>query len=145
LIFYPKCKDGYSNFACCICRPRTPNCNALGFNGGIDLSCAKRLKIGEPSSPSCNSDTENDAGLCYERCKSGYYGVGPVCWSKVPNGWTDCGMGAAKDKSTCGSITSGQIMSVGTLALNVATLGASSGATTAAKASSNSKLVKLFK
>lgn len=27
----------------------------------------------------CGSD-EYDAGLCYPRCKSGYHGVGPVCW-----------------------------------------------------------------
>ena len=24
---------------------------------------------------------ELDAGLCYERCESGYHGVGPVCWA----------------------------------------------------------------
>lgn len=26
-------------------------------------------------------DKEYDAGLCYERCRAGYHGIGPVCWS----------------------------------------------------------------
>lgn len=28
----------------------------------------------------CGKDKEYDAGLCYKPCKSGYKGVGPVCW-----------------------------------------------------------------
>jgi hypothetical protein len=40
-IFYPKCKSGFKNVGCCICRPSRPNCRALGLNNGIDLSCAK--------------------------------------------------------------------------------------------------------
>lgn len=28
---------------------------------------------------------ELDAGLCYERCRDGYNGVGPVCWAKTEN------------------------------------------------------------
>lgn len=30
----------------------------------------------------CGGD-EYDAGLCYTKCKSGYHGVGPVCWQNV--------------------------------------------------------------
>jgi hypothetical protein len=51
-----------------------------------------------------------DAGLCYERCREGYRGVGPVCWANSVNvgtgkvlepqscddsghnGWTDTGL-----------------------------------------------------
>jgi hypothetical protein len=43
LMYYPKCRSGYSAFGCCICRPSAPNCGALGYNGGIDLSCAKKV------------------------------------------------------------------------------------------------------
>lgn len=48
LLWYPKCKTGYNPFGCCICRPSVPNCAALGFNRGIDLSCAKKIIIGSP-------------------------------------------------------------------------------------------------
>jgi hypothetical protein len=42
LLCYPKCRDGYHNFGCCICRPPVPDCTAEGMNSGIDLSCAKK-------------------------------------------------------------------------------------------------------
>jgi hypothetical protein len=29
---------------------------------------------------SCPPGQEIDAGLCYQRCRNGYHGVGPVCW-----------------------------------------------------------------
>jgi hypothetical protein len=45
LIAYPKCKTGYNNLGCCICRPKIPNCLALGLNAGIDLSCAKKIIV----------------------------------------------------------------------------------------------------
>ena len=34
----------------------------------------------------CSSKPDNDAGLCYPNCKSGYNGVGPMCWKKDPFG-----------------------------------------------------------
>jgi len=77
---YPKCKPGYSPFGCCICRPTVPDCNALGMNGGLDLSCTKKLVLGSPSPADCAAGLEYDAGLCYPKCKTGYNGVGPVCW-----------------------------------------------------------------
>jgi hypothetical protein len=33
----------------------------------------------------CKPGEENDAGLCYPKCKNGYRGVGPVCWAKSEN------------------------------------------------------------
>ena len=71
---------------------------------------------------------ENDAGLCYDKCKAGYYGVGPVCWSEVPKdgavSWKGCGMGAAKDSGTCSAVITNQVISVAEVAMTVATLGA---------------------
>lgn len=34
---------------------------------------------------SCPPGQEEDAGLCYPRCRSGYHGVGPVCWADSHN------------------------------------------------------------
>ena len=50
------------------------------MNVGIDLSCAKKIIIGKPYSASCPSSKENNAGLCYNKCRTGFDGVGPVCW-----------------------------------------------------------------
>ena len=44
-----------------------------------------------------------DAGLCYDTCRSGYNGVGPVCWGQPPAGWVQCGMGSASSAVNCAS------------------------------------------
>jgi hypothetical protein len=31
--------------------------------------------------PNCGGGKQKDAGLCYDSCRSGFKGVGPVCWS----------------------------------------------------------------
>ena len=123
LIYYPKCKPGYKNVGCCICRPHVPDCKALGMNKGIDLSCAKKIKIGKPKVGLCKPDQEINAGLCYKNCKSGYKGVGPVCWAATPDGMVGCGMGAAKNKFTCGTVIGDQVVGPLTMVWTVATLG----------------------
>ena len=146
---YPKCRSGYSNFGCCICRPSNTNCGLYGLNDGIDLSCAKRIEIGNPRSMSCGSNLEYDAGLCYSKCKSGVYGVGPVCWANAPNGWVGCGMGAAISSKVCAETIVGQITSVGEMALNigsmVATMGGSTAATAGVKAAANAEKISKIK
>lgn len=34
---------------------------------------------------------DKDAGLCYDKCPAGMYGVGPVCWQECPAGYTNTG------------------------------------------------------
>ncbi len=56
----------------------------------------------------CKSEDENNAGLCYPKCESGFSGVGPLCWNdlkeygrgvgEVP---TDCGTGKERDAGLC--------------------------------------------
>ncbi|XP_022196873.2 uncharacterized protein LOC111054203 [Nilaparvata lugens] len=120
LIVYPKCAPGYSPFGCCICRPNPPDCPSHGLNPGIDLSCAKRIQIGNPQIGTCSPGFELDAGLCYPQCNPGYHGVGFVCWSQPPPTWVECGMGAATTPKTCASMICGQITSVGQLCINIA-------------------------
>ncbi len=67
-LFYPKCRPGYNNIGCCICRPHKPNCKALGMGVQFDLSCGKKIQIGKPHSPDCPLGKQKDAGLCYKRC-----------------------------------------------------------------------------
>jgi len=147
-IIYPKCKPGYSAAGCCICRPNPPNCSALGLNPGVDLSCAKKVTIGDPVPGVCGSQEQQDAGLCYSKCPGGFTGVGPVCWGQAPKGWVDCGMGAAKDSTTCAAIVAGQVVAVGNLALTIGSLGTSTsltaGLSAPAKASRLTKLTQEF-
>ena len=88
-VVYPKCQPGYSPAGCCICRPDVPDCPALGLNPGIDLSCAKRIIIGDPTPMICQSSLQYDAGLCYPLCQGGYYNVGPVCWTACGSSQVD--------------------------------------------------------
>lgn len=75
LIVYPKCKDGYFNDGCCLCRPKF-DCGKLGMGIRLFNSCGTKLEIGDPTPMKCNDDEDENAGLCYKKCKSGYKGVG---------------------------------------------------------------------
>ncbi len=46
---------------------------------------------------------QEDAGLCYNWCASGYYGVGPVCWQSCPAGYTDDGATCRRDAQIIGA------------------------------------------
>lgn len=51
---------------------------------------------GSVASGCANSTLEKDAtggpaGLCYPKCKTGYYGVGPLCWQSCPTNFRDDG------------------------------------------------------
>src|SRR5207247_1835 len=52
-IIYPKCKPGYHAIGCCICRPNKPECSKLGLGHQVDLSCGKKITIGDPTPGVC--------------------------------------------------------------------------------------------
>jgi len=101
-IYYPKCKWGYENFGCCICRPKSFRCSDYGLGHQVDISCHKRV-LHSPglSGKICKPGYYQSGLLCYPNCKSGFHGVGPVCWSNVPRGWHDCGVFYANTKANC--------------------------------------------
>lgn len=39
----------------------------------------------------CGPGRVYDAGLCYDPCRNGFTGVGPVCWGTCPKGYADHG------------------------------------------------------
>lgn len=98
LIVYPKCKSNFHTTGCCICSPDCPS----GMSD-IGISCGKntygrgvgnfRLK--------CPGEKEEQAGLCYDKCPTGWYGVGPVCWQSCPGNFFDCGVMCTADELTC--------------------------------------------
>jgi hypothetical protein len=115
----------------------------LGFAPGLSPSCPKRIFIGDPVIRNgCPDGKVYNAGLCYPSCPQGYTGVGPVCWAQAPQGWVDCGMGAAKNKSTCADKIIGQITSVGTAILNIATMGTAGALGKASEAAQKVKKIK---
>jgi hypothetical protein len=126
-LWYPICAPGYTDIGL-ICRPKNPDCEALGLNEGVDLDCYKRIKIGKPRTADCLSTQEKQLGLCYNKCPAGYKGVGPVCWAMAPPGMSTCGMGAAKDAKTCRSIVTDQVVGPLQIVFTVATLGAGASA-----------------
>ena len=122
-IAYPECKSGYRPAGCCLCEPIPPNCKKLGLVDGILFSCAKHVTIGDATPLTCPSSTEYDAGLCYKRCKFGFGGVGPVCWSECGGGQVDCGAGCGRSTEECALEVVGQVLGPLILVANVASLG----------------------
>jgi hypothetical protein len=58
----------------------------------IGVSCQKNTYTVGSSMPICSAGQDYDAGLCYNKCKSGFTGVGPVCWQKCHSESSfDCG------------------------------------------------------
>jgi hypothetical protein len=70
---------------------------------------APGYKVFSITPDSCNGvKDELQDGLCYERCKSGFHGIGPVCWADTVNigvgkpvGLEPCNPGWSNDGLTC--------------------------------------------
>jgi len=145
-MYYPSCAPGYYAAGCCICRPSDVNCEEHGLGGRVDLSCAKKVIVGNPTLTSCAANLEEDAGLCYTQCRDGFNGHGPVCWAHTPTGMVGCGMGAAESSAKCAEVVGNQIMSVVEVGLTIASLGSSAAATHSLKtAQSSNKLLRAFR
>jgi len=123
---YPNCRSGYRKIGCNIC---SMDCKQQGYAGGIPPSCPKKMYLSPGlEGAKCPSSKENDAGLCYKRCRTNYKGVGPVCWGQPPPGWVNCGMGASTTSGECASVVMDQVMGPAEVAMFAATFGASSSA-----------------
>lgn len=121
---YPKCKSGYTAVGSNIC---SPVCQ--GGMTDIGISCAKNTATRATNTASCGTGKDYDAGLCYDACKAGYDGVGPVCWGTCPADKPyACGMGCAVDANTCAQVTSDQVLSVVSTAASIALTAVSGGA-----------------
>lgn len=86
----------------------------------------------------CAPGYQYDAGLCYKKCRTGFTGVGPVCWGQAPTlqgkKWVECGMGASTDDVTCGLIMKDQILGPLEVVAWVASAGSTGGASSSARA-----------
>jgi len=83
----------------------------------IGVSCQKGSYGRGAGTPLvCTSDQEEDAGLCYKQCNSGYKGVGPVCWGSCPDGMTSCGAMCVASSDECVD----KMLQIGSDALQIA-------------------------
>ena len=91
---------------------------------------------------------QEQAGLCYNKCPTGYDPVGPVCWIKraPAKNWVHCGGGFAKDKKTCTFIVGAQVGAAIEVAAFIFSAGTSATASTGAKAlKAHKQMVKMSK
>lgn len=140
---YAKCKPGYTNFGCCICRPIPINCPP-GWQSFLN-SCAKPSYVVAPITPHCG-DKQYDAGLCYTKCQAGFSGVGPVCWGECPKTHPiNCGAACAKSDEDCKESLKDMIFSVGKVAVDIASAAFTAGTSYAAQASAKVALKAAMK
>jgi len=129
-----ECPSGYTNGG--LCYLNTPH-DPPGWKGdGLDLIKSSYGRgAGYPMS--CKAGLQEDAALCYTPCHDTFHGVGPVCWQNCPSGLSNCGAGCANSTLSCVSDTANMVVAPIILAVNIASLGTASGATTAAKDGEN--------
>jgi hypothetical protein len=134
---YHPCPGSHPNWiGCNLCGV---SCTGNGYAHGIAPSCPKKIHCSHGlEAATCPPGWDYDAGLCYQKCRSGFTGVGPVCWGDAPTvsgkKWVHCGMGAARDDAACGSAITNQILGPLEIIAFVATAGSSGAAATGAKA-----------
>ena len=91
------CPDNYYHFGC--------------FCGRFQLRQSYGRGVG--TSMICSNDLEQVAGLCYDKCRNKYNGVGPVCWQQCPmNQPIPCFAGCAATNKDCQMAVINMIQSV---------------------------------
>lgn len=107
----PDCRDGYKEVA--------------GVCWNTETSYYIKGTKPQPTSlPNCASGKQKDAGLCYDACRAGSKGVGPVCWGTCSGDRNyPCGAGCAMDQGTCTRIMAKQVTNTLVAAASIATLG----------------------
>lgn len=92
----------------------------------------------------CGGGKQDDAGLCYDKCRTGFSGVGPVCWGTCTGAnnpadpakpfSVDCAAMCATTADECAIATTNIVLSTLEMIGSVASMVATGGAATAAKA-----------
>lgn len=84
-----KCLPGYTDDGC-TCRRDVKLYFKKSYarTAGVPLSCKK--------------SEEQSGALCYQKCATDYYGVGPVCWFTCTGTFShDCGIFCSKNYNDC--------------------------------------------
>ena len=139
------CRSGYHKVAG-VCYVDTPS--GFGGTGADPTRPTYNRGAGTVPNLACPAGKENDASLCYVPCRDGYAGIGPVCWSKAPSGFVDCGAGVASSTAACNTLIADQVLAVAIPVLDAALVAGTGGAaavSTAPSAGSAKRIAKVLK
>jgi len=126
------CPLGYTNNGEFCHRPAVKGLDSMTCKAGEEKKGSRCYPEGG-NLGSCFSNEENDGLLCYENCRDGYNGVGPVCWQTCDDSQVDCGAGCAKTSLECGMTVANQVMAPLVVAANIVTMGVADTAADATK------------
>ncbi len=144
-LYYPTCERGYEAIGCCICREK--RCPSGYIDDGA--LCRKDAHIyakhtygrGAGSPMSCSGGLEQSGALCYPKCRSGFDGVGPVCWGSCPATQPfNCGAACARTEEHCGYGIAEMLLAPIEVVENILTMVVSGGTINAAKVAIKSSL-----
>ena len=101
------CPSGYTDTGCtCFRGVNTIAKSTYGRGVGYPLKCP--------------SNKVQDGALCYDSCKDGFKGVGPVCWGVCPDYYShQCGALCVKSASDCATFFLNMGSSVVSSAMNL--------------------------
>ena len=97
---FPDCPAGYKADGAFICYKQYDGFDQNGGNGELHTltSITKHILLDTGTIPTdCGPDHDNDAGICYPKCRAGFHGVGPLCWQDT----VTLGVGTAVDLEDC--------------------------------------------
>jgi len=106
LIVYPVCREGFTNWGCCVCATVCPpgfhddglyclKPSSYGRGVGYPLWDEDRCKRDNP-----NLGCEKWGLIWYPKCRAGFHNVACcVCSPNCPSGWTDIGISCKKPES----------------------------------------------
>ena len=108
---FPPCPENYKPDGAFICYKQYEGFDYNGGNGELHTltSITKHILLDTGTVPTdCGPDMDNDAGICYPKCRPGFHGIGPLCWQdtitlgagSIP-GLEDCPTGFRNDGLTC--------------------------------------------
>lgn len=122
-VIYAKCRAGFQQGAV------VTQCARPCPDGWTDTGtgCTKpSYTRGVGQAMTCAAGLQEDTGLCYQNCPTGYTGVGPVCWQqcKGDQRW-DCGVGCAADQNACASSTADMVLAPINLIIGLVDMGIS--------------------
>lgn len=83
---YTRCKDGFktAGIAPYMCYKNYPEFEKNGMaHTFLNVTKASKTVVGSGIDTCRGNKSDKDAGLCYEPCKKGMKGVGPMCWNDV--------------------------------------------------------------
>ena len=99
---YSPCKENFKSDGATLCYKQYGDYwENKGFPAQATLTSITKTILTNTGVPysECGEGLEKDGALCYEPCRPGYVGVGPVCWARIDT--VGNGVGNIPDKGGC--------------------------------------------